>query len=162
LDTGINASKSTPNTWLLPKSGAKPVAVSGTREETGCASVWSLTAQLKEIVDSDSAMMQELISLFLDDSAKRLQTLNSANAVRDFKIVRAQAHSLKGSALQMGAAGLAALCATLELSDRPERCGTMVQAIGDEFIRVSQAMEDYLVKAETDEPPPESLAKDVK
>jgi HPt (histidine-containing phosphotransfer) domain-containing protein len=114
-------------------------------------SVWSLTADLSEIATADAGMLLELVSLFLDDSTVRLQTLSSACFRQDFKVLRAQAHSLKGSALQMGATRLASLCAALESADRPEpdRCGPMMRAIDDEFALVRLAMEEYLVNAET-------------
>jgi HPt (histidine-containing phosphotransfer) domain-containing protein len=117
------------------------------------APVWSPTPELREIADIDSGMMPELLSLFLDDSAVRLKALSGACTQRDFRIVHAQAHSLKGSALQMGAAGLASLCAELELSDRPgpEQCGAMMRAIDNEFILVRRAMEEYLVSGQTAE-----------
>ena len=114
------------------------------------APVWSLPADLREIATADAGMLAELLSLFIDDSTLRLQTLASASFRQDFKVIRAQAHSLKGSALQMGAAGLASLCAALESAERPEpdRCGPMVRAIDDEFALVRVAMEGYLVNAE--------------
>ena len=119
-------------------------------QEAG-APVWSLSADLREIAAADAGMMAELLSLFIDDSTARLQTLASASFRQDFKVIRSQAHSLKGSALQMGAVGLASLCAALESADRPEpdRCGPMVRGIDDEFVRVRVAMEEYLVTAET-------------
>jgi HPt (histidine-containing phosphotransfer) domain-containing protein len=114
-------------------------------------SAWSLTADLSEIATADAGMLLELVSLFIDDSTVRLQTLSSACFRQDFKVVRAQAHSLKGSALQMGADRLASLCAVLESADRPEpdRCGPMMRAIDDEFALVRLTMEEYLVNAET-------------
>jgi HPt (histidine-containing phosphotransfer) domain-containing protein len=113
--------------------------------------VWSLTPDLKEIAVADAGMLQELVSLFIDDSTVRLQTLTSAWFRQDFKVMRAQAHSLKGSALQMGAAGLATLCAALEAADKPEpdQCGPMMRAIEGEFVQVRLAMEGYLVDEET-------------
>jgi HPt (histidine-containing phosphotransfer) domain-containing protein len=126
------------------------MAVTSLEQKAGAA-VWSLSADLKEIAAADSDMMAELLSLFIDDSTARLQTLAGASFRQDFKVIRAQAHSLKGSALQMGAANLASLCAALESADQPEpdRCGPMVRAIDDEFVHVRVAMEEYLVTAET-------------
>src|SRR5580658_8389967 len=116
------------------------------------ASVWSLTAELSEIATAEASMLPELVSLFIDDSTARLQKLSRACFRQDFTVVRAQAHSLKGSALQMGATGLATLCAALESADRPEpdQYGPMMRAIDDEFVLVRLAMEEYLVKAEND------------
>jgi|SRR5580692_4795447 HPt (histidine-containing phosphotransfer) domain-containing protein len=115
------------------------------------ASIWSLTAELKEIASAEDSMLPELVSLFIDDSTARLQKLSSACFRQDFTVVHAQAHSLKGSALQMGAASLASLCAALESADRPEpdRCGPMMRAIDEEFVHVRLAMEEYLVSAGT-------------
>jgi len=114
-------------------------------------SVWSLTAELREIATTEPGILPELVSLFIDDSAARLQKLSSACFRQDFTVVRAQAHSLKGSALQMGAASLASLCAALESADRPEpdRCGPMMRAIDEEFGHVRLTMEEYLVSAGT-------------
>ena len=115
------------------------------------ALVWSLTADLREIAAADAGMLPELVSLFIDDSTVRLRALTSACFRQDFTVVRAQAHSLKGSALQMGAASLASLCAALESAERPEpdQCGPMMRAIDEEFVHVRLAMEEYLVNAET-------------
>jgi two-component system sensor histidine kinase/response regulator len=106
---------------------------------------WSMTSELQEIADTDPGMIPELLILFLDDSATRLQTLTSACVREDFKIIRNQAHSLKGSALQMGASGMASLCAALEVSDRPgaEQREAMRRAIDDEFVLVRRAIEQY-------------------
>ena len=113
------------------------------------APTWLITAELREIMDADSDMMMELFTLFLKDSAARLQTLSRACVCQDFKIVRAQAHSMKGSALQMGAGGLASLCAALESSDRPrpDECEPMMRAIADEFVIVRRAIKEYIVNA---------------
>jgi HPt (histidine-containing phosphotransfer) domain-containing protein len=107
---------------------------------------WSLPTELRDIVETDSSVLPELVSIFLTDSSTRLKTLSSACFDLDFKIVRAQAHSLKGSALQMGAAGLGSLCAALEASEKPqpEYTGPMMRSILDEFALVRQAMKDYL------------------
>jgi HPt (histidine-containing phosphotransfer) domain-containing protein len=122
-----------------------------------------MTPQLQEIVECDPGMISDLFSLFVEDSAARLRILSCACTNGDFKIVRAQAHSLKGSSLQIGAAGLGSLCAALELSNRsePEMCGSPVgiesvgtesvgiesimRAIDDEFVLVRRAIEGYLV-----------------
>jgi HPt (histidine-containing phosphotransfer) domain-containing protein len=104
---------------------------------------WSMTPELLDLVECDPGMILDLFSLFLDDSTARLQILGCACDSGDFRIVRGQAHSLKGSALQIGAPGLGSLCAELELLNRPEpeTCMSMMRAINDEFILVRQAIE---------------------
>jgi len=112
--------------------------------------VWSLTGELRQIAEIEPDLIPELVSLFLDDSVVRLQTLKGACINQDFKLVHAQAHSLKGSSLQMGASSLAALCSALELSDRPapDLCGPMMRAISDEFVLVRRDMDEYLAGAD--------------
>jgi HPt (histidine-containing phosphotransfer) domain-containing protein len=149
LDTAINTSEDTTVTWLPKHSRAERVAAA-CGEQNGPAPVWSLTAELQEIMDVDPAMVPDLLSLFLDDSTARLQTLNTACVQKDFKMVHSQAHSLKGSSLQMGANGLASRCAALELSHGtgPDQWAAMVRAIGHEFALVRRVMEEYLADAE--------------
>jgi HPt (histidine-containing phosphotransfer) domain-containing protein len=109
--------------------------------------VWLMTPELQELVECDSGMIRDLFSLFLEDSAARLQVLSRACNDGNFQIIRAQAHSLKGSSVQMGAAGLGSLCAALELSNRPEpeTCRSVMRAIDGEFVLVRRAIERYLV-----------------
>jgi HPt (histidine-containing phosphotransfer) domain-containing protein len=104
-------------------------------ESSASDAVWSMTTELNEIIDIGSDIMPELVSMFLSDSTLRMQVLNRASVQRDSKSIRAQAHSLKGSCLQMGAARLATVCLAPELSERPEpdQCEQMTRAIGDEF-----------------------------
>jgi HPt (histidine-containing phosphotransfer) domain-containing protein len=122
------------------------------REESSAGdSAWSMTTELNEIMEIDPDMMPEMVSIFLSDSTLRMQALNGASVQRDFKSIRAQAHSLKGSCLQMGAARLATFCAVLELSERPEpdQCEQMTRAIGDEFDLVRRAMQEFLGNGKT-------------
>jgi len=111
------------------------------------AACWQLSSELNEIVDADPDMLTELIAMFVSDSVVRLDRLSAACTAGDFRIIRAQAHSVKGSALQMGAPGLASFCAALELAEspQPDVRVRMLSAIQDEFILVQRAMEGHLV-----------------
>ena len=148
MDTAIKPSENITINWQPLHSRAERV-IATCGEQKSRAAVWSLTTELREIMDVDPAMMPDLVSLFLDDSTARLQTLNTACVRQDFKTVCAQAHSLKGSALQMGAGSLASLCALLESSQPPEpdQCEFMLRAIGHEFALVRFMMEEYLIDA---------------
>ena len=61
----------------------------------------------------DSEIVLEVLSVFQTDTAARLRTLQAALAAGDTAQVRTQAHSIKGSASQVGALGLAALCQSI-------------------------------------------------
>jgi two-component system, sensor histidine kinase and response regulator len=56
----------------------------------------------------------ELIDLFLQDAGPRLEKIKSAIAQRDKAALISTVHALKGSASNLGARSLAALCATFE------------------------------------------------
>ncbi len=113
-----------------------------------------MSPDLLEIMDADPGMVTDLISLFVSDSIRRLATLSKACADNDFRSMQAQAHSLKGSAIQMGAGTLASHCARLEKFDNPgpELCEPVVRIIRNEFAAVSHVMEEYVSHAETNGP----------
>jgi HPt (histidine-containing phosphotransfer) domain-containing protein len=144
MDTTIGTSQETLNRSLQPGSGLRDAESYGPRHHDV---VWSMTPELQELAECDPGIISDLFSLFIQDSADRLQILSGACSGADFRIIRAQAHSLKGSSLQIGAAGLGSLCALLELSNNPEpdTCGFMLRAIDDEFALVRRAIERYLV-----------------
>jgi HPt (histidine-containing phosphotransfer) domain-containing protein len=144
MDIAIDTSQDTRSPSRRPGSGLQDAATGGSRQRD---TAWLMTPELQKLVDCDPGMIRDLFSLFLEDSAVRLQILGRACNDGDFKVVRAQAHSLKGSSFQIGSAGLGSLCAELELSNRPEpeECRSIMRAIDDEFILVRRAIERYLL-----------------
>jgi CheY-like chemotaxis protein len=86
----------------------------------------------------------ELIDLFLQDMPKHTQKMAEAYSRQDALTLKVAAHSLKGSAKNMGAQRLAQLCADLEmlakdgnLADAPP----LLEAINKEYTIVQQALE---------------------
>jgi HPt (histidine-containing phosphotransfer) domain-containing protein len=61
------------------------------------------------------SVVVELIDLFKQDVASRLQALRHSVKVGDLSAAAAQAHTIKGSAIQMGAHNLVTTCRHLEL-----------------------------------------------
>jgi chemotaxis protein histidine kinase CheA len=61
-----------------------------------------------------SVLLDDLVEAFRSDTASRLATLRIAIAAGDLARVRAEVHSIKGSARQMGAEALAAACLEIE------------------------------------------------
>jgi HPt (histidine-containing phosphotransfer) domain-containing protein len=140
MDTAINTASNYDGSLAPSASSTKP------------APPWSPPAALSELAEGDADLITELVSLFLDDSTTRLETLRSACGRQEFVAARAQAHSLKGSALQMGAASLASLCAALELCNTPptDQYDSMLRAIGEEFAVVRSSVGKYLEKTTTE------------
>ncbi len=84
----------------------------------------------------------ELLDTFLEDSESRLVALHKA---ADAKALSEVAHSFKGSASNMGAVRLAALCQELESDAKdksPSEIARLVADISGEFADVRPVYED--------------------
>ena len=78
----------------------------------------------------------ELIDLFLEDAPERLQAMQTSLARQDSDALKVAAHSLKGSARNLGARPLASICAELEhiaATNEWASAEPLLQAIGKEF-----------------------------
>ena len=78
----------------------------------------SIVQGLKSFGDADVIM--ELINLFLEDAPKKIEEAKKAINSMDYKAIRETAHSLKGSARNLRAGGLAESCEILEQSAKKE------------------------------------------
>jgi len=79
--------------------------------------VWELPESLSRLArGGDAWLVAEILEDFCQDGRARLSRLRHAAASQDAATVKLEAHSLKGSAAQMGAEGLATGCRALELS----------------------------------------------
>ena len=77
--------------------------------------MWYLPETLQGIDDGGAdSIVFELIECFQIDTAGRFVSLHDAVGRLDAATVRSEAHSVRGSARQMGAEPLAALCQALE------------------------------------------------
>lgn len=92
--------------------------------------------ELREIMGED---FNQLISVFISDSLKRLSDLDTAIKNNDAAEVRAVAHSFKGSALNLSAVALTELCKELETMGREQQlagAAALLVKIEDEFAQV--------------------------
>jgi HPt (histidine-containing phosphotransfer) domain-containing protein len=77
---------------------------------------WTLPEALQELESAGCGdTVLELVRDFQTDTAQRLQRLRQALAASDAATFRREAHSIKGSAAQMGADEVAALARVLEI-----------------------------------------------
>jgi len=109
--------------------------------------MWHLPKALREIEEAgDDCIVLELIDCFLADTASRFERLRDAIARRDAATVKAESHSMRGSARQMGAEALAYLCQEVEISapqtNWPELEGHVNQA-EVRFTEACSAMSEY-------------------
>jgi CheY-like chemotaxis protein len=97
--------------------------------------------ELREPNEPDS--LKELAELFIKDARMRISRLDRALADKDGHGTAATAHTLKGSANNLGARHLAVLCASLEKAaksaDMAEAANILLDVKG-EFQKVEQAL----------------------
>ena len=105
---------------------------------------WVPPETLRELADGGaSGLIVELIEAFGADTVPRLVQMHQALANADTKGLSDAAHTIKGSAQQMGADGMASICQELELAGRDTPASDLVRlltALEAEFDEVSRAM----------------------
>jgi HPt (histidine-containing phosphotransfer) domain-containing protein len=83
------------------------------------SAVWVLPPALQQLEECGEAdLVQELIVMFQTDTAERLEILRTAVAAADYPAARLEAHTIKGSALQVGANRVADVCRQMEAEAR--------------------------------------------
>ena len=91
---------------------------------------------------SDFTLM--LIDQFIAEAGSQVDKLRDAQLRQDAKVLKAIAHSLKGSAMTMGARRLAALCAQTEvqsaLNPGGDDCAQLMAEVDREFVKVRHAL----------------------
>jgi HPt (histidine-containing phosphotransfer) domain-containing protein len=107
-------------------------------------------ASLRSLSDSeDDNVLGDLVGLFLRDMPAKLDQIEAAAAQSRPVSLRECAHSLKGSASNLGARRLAGLCARLETLARGPSLAEATQSIPElreEFQRVCSALRSELGK----------------
>jgi HPt (histidine-containing phosphotransfer) domain-containing protein len=121
------------------------------RDETGSPSPisepyagWSLPETLRELADGGAGgLIPELIEAFRADTTPRLAQMRVAIANADAKGVSDAAHTIKGSAQQMGADAMASICQKLEHAAMDTPASVLLSwltALEAEYAEVSRAM----------------------
>jgi len=116
---------STLRKWI-PRMGERPVSAS---VASGLPAEHPL--RLLEL-QGRSAVVVEIIELFLETTPQRLEQMREARLKGDTKELFALAHSLKGAAVQLGAWGMAELCQQIQTLGR---AGSMADT-GDALYRL--------------------------
>jgi HPt (histidine-containing phosphotransfer) domain-containing protein len=94
---------------------------------TDFSDTWVLPAALRQLEEcGELDLVQELIAIFQTDTAERLEILARAVETDDYTTARQEAHTIKGSALQVGAIRLAEHCRQMEMEARKPQPGSLV------------------------------------
>ena len=110
----------------------------------------TILAGLREVSDGSDDFLAELAQLFLDDSPKRLDTIEVAVARRDGEALRSAAHALKSSAGNLGARGLHAAAAALEMAGSAGDLDAAPEFMADlkrEYGRAERALREIVAGA---------------
>jgi len=116
-------------------------------DPSGSHAGWAPPADLLELAAEQPELISELVADFRHDTAGRLQEIDSALVRGDRARLRAEAHSIKGSARQLGAEKLADLCQQMELATvqgPPAELAGRANHLAAEFETVWRAMTGYL------------------
>ena len=109
--------------------------------------MWQLPETLRELDDGgDSEVVLDLIEAFESDTTSRFERLRDAMTQRDAARVKAEGHSLRGSARQMGADELAELWQGVENATlQPDWAAVESQAVQGEklFAKVRAEMAQW-------------------
>jgi HPt (histidine-containing phosphotransfer) domain-containing protein len=111
-----------------------------------CLHGWAPPRLLRELAASGSGLEAELIEAFKTDTAIRLEHLRQAIASADAARLRREAHTIKGSAWQMGADSMASLCQEIELAALQTpltQLDERVNRLEARFVEVCRAMTLY-------------------
>lgn len=103
----------------------------------------AMMAQLKDLLGE---RFGELVMRFIEDGERRIGLLRSAVAGRDFVVIHAESHGLKGSSRNIGANTLGGLCGELEQLGKDhcvEGMPTLLAAVEQEFAAVCAELKTY-------------------
>ncbi|MBZ5578965.1 MAG: Hpt domain-containing protein [Acidobacteriia bacterium] len=105
---------------------------------------WTLPAELAELAHKEGVgLLHELFAEFETDTAARLETMCEALTKGNLTRTRSEAHTIKGSAVQVGALGLARLCRRMEQAadaGEMDATATLFEEAQFEFARVAREL----------------------
>lgn len=105
---------------------------------------WALPDELRQLAEQGaSELVDEILAVFRSDTAKRLAKAHEALATENRVELKSQAHAIKGSAGQVGAPVVAAICQSLESRALSADTGELRDVLGQleaGFAEVLRAM----------------------
>lgn len=83
-------------------------------------------SNLKELNPGDGGeFLKEIISIYIEDTPKRIAELKASLASADVPGFTRAAHTIKGSSANVGASAMRALCERLEFTSKREGLGSV-------------------------------------
>lgn len=115
--------------------------------------VQQIQAKVKETLeivmgDSSAEMLDEMSTIFLEDSLPLVEKMRSGLSSLDFQATRMAAHALKGSSATIGLEEFAHFCQAVETSSKnqePDQLKIHVATIEEEYRRIEFALRAFLM-----------------
>jgi PAS domain S-box-containing protein len=104
-------------------------------------------SHIKEIVEDDPETLNELINIYLDDTAHHMAAIESAVLKKDAELIKKEAHSMKGASANIGADRMKKYCASLEkigASGDIEPAAGILDDLKSEFKQVKKYLKSEL------------------
>ena len=117
------------------------------KETTLDASVWD---GLRELADDDPSFLSELVDLFASETPALVSGMRDAIASGNAEELRRYAHTLKGSAMNLGTTRLGTLCKELEqigASGTTDGAAPLLVQAEEEYARAQAALQNQLAAA---------------
>ena len=110
-----------------------------TRDTPNSSDSWAIPRDIEDLaVLCGSEVIADIFETFLDDTPLRFAQVRAGMECGEAGTVRREAHSIKGSSAQIGAATLSAIAAALESGDSPPQLWRpLLDACEAEFIKVA-------------------------
>jgi HPt (histidine-containing phosphotransfer) domain-containing protein len=106
--------------------------------------LWVLPEALRQLQEcGETELVEELIVIFQSDTASRLEVLARAVETGNYVTARQEAHTIKGSSLQVGAVRFAEACRLMEMEarkDTPSDLAPLFRAMLRSFDEVRGAL----------------------
>ena len=106
---------------------------------------WCLPEELQELArDGADEVVREILTAFQSDTGSRLLRLRHALETLDRAAIRQQAHTIRGSAVQVGADAVAADCRLLETAAAHQPAtdiAALLMRVESSFDEVCRAMD---------------------
>jgi len=77
---------------------------------------WNQYSEALERMDGDKGFLDELVDIYYTDVSQRLDALHKAIEMKDFEVIRHEAHTLKGASANLSLESLREISAQLEVA----------------------------------------------
>ena len=99
--------------------------------------------------DDDGSLIADMVEMYLADVPPRIAAMQAAHRSGDAKALASAAHALKGSASNLGASRLSAICKVIEAAGNADQLADATAALeqlSDSAHSAQNALEAYLVR----------------